>query len=263
MFLYKKIAIAVLAVLVGVPTVSMAGSITTSLIQGKTPSEAISILAEQIDLLTGRVASLEDKQTQLEADVSQNKSDTELEIERLKLENENLRLKTDEVLSGTAETRANEARKKQCSELAAQINAKEQVVRAPFEEQIEPLRAQVEPLENQMRELKISGTGIDVDIVADAETQILLNRLENGEDLGDFSQEERNKVREYQGRVTDAQIAAFNEIREQEKELQTQIDVLEKNINSIELEKEKALDALRAMVEFKTLQDKANALLCA
>lgn len=249
MFLYKKIAIAVLAILVGVPTVSMAGSLTTSLIQGKTPSEAVSILAEQIDTLTGRVASLEDKQMEVE-----------LEIEKLKLENENLRLKTDEVLTGTAQTRANEVRKAQCAELAAQIGEKEKVVRAPFE-------TQIEPLQNQLRELSTSIRASETDTdgfkslsyqkpQADTETQILLDRLENGEELGDLTPEERDQVRTYQTQVTSAQIAAFKQLRTQGDELQAQID-------SIILEMEDAVASLHSTADVKALKEQLNSLLCA
>lgn len=249
MFLYKKIAIAALAILVGVPTVSMAGSLTTSLIKGKTPSEAVSILAEQIDTLTGRVASLEDKQTEVE-----------LEIEKLKLENENLRLKADEALTGTAQTRANEARKAQCAELAAQIGAKEEVVRAPFE-------VQIEPLQNQLRELSMSIRASETDTdgfkslsyqkpQADAETQILLDRLENGEELGDLTPEERSRVHTYQTQVSDAQIAAFNQLEEQKEGLQAQID-------SVVLEMEEAVESLHSTEEVEALKEQLNNLLCA
>lgn len=141
MFPYKKLAVAAVVVLLGTPSVSMAGSFVVSLVQGKTPAEAVQVIAEQIDLLTGRVATLETKQ-----------SDTELEIERLKLENENLHLKTDEVLTGTVETRANEARKKQCSELAVQIRTKEDAVSAPFEARIKPIQDEIRALTTQLQE---------------------------------------------------------------------------------------------------------------
>jgi chromosome segregation ATPase len=235
MFTYKKLAVLGLSVLLGVPSVSMAGSFTLSLIQGKTPAEAVQIIAEQIDLLTGRVATLETKQ-----------SDTELEIERLKLENENLRLKTDEVLSDTAETRANEARRRQCSELAAQIGTKEDAIRSPFE-------VQIVPLEKQLRDLK-AGNGTTV--VADAETQALLNRLEKGEELGDFTQEERDKIRTYQSQQQNTLVSSLNEIKKQKEQL-------EEKINAIEVEMEKAIEALHSTVEVKALQTQLDNLLCA
>lgn len=166
MFPYKKLAVIAVVVLLGVPSVSMAGSFVVSLVHGKTPAEAVQIIAEQIDVLTGRVASLEDKQAQLEADVSQNKNDTELEIERLKLENENLRLKADEALTGTAKTRANEARSTQCSELSVQIQTKEDAVRAPFEAHIKPVQDEMRALAAKLKEQQSSSGGDDNDVEA-------------------------------------------------------------------------------------------------
>lgn len=84
MSLRKKLLIIILAVFLGLPSVSLAGSFVVSLIEGKTPAEAVQIIAEQVDSLLGRVDTLEVKQ-----------SETSLEIERLKLENENLRLKNE------------------------------------------------------------------------------------------------------------------------------------------------------------------------
>lgn len=80
----KKLSILILVIFLGIPSVSLAGSFAVSLIQGKTPAEAVQIIAEQVDSLLGRVDTLEVKQ-----------SETALEIERLKLENENLRLKNE------------------------------------------------------------------------------------------------------------------------------------------------------------------------
>lgn len=219
MFTYKKLTVLGLSVLLGVPAVSMAGSFTVSLIQGKTPAEAVQIIAEQIDVLTGRVASLEGKQAQFEADVAQNKSDTELEIERLKLENENLRLKADEALTGTADTRANEARRKQCSDLGTQIQAKEDAVRAPFE-------ARMKPIQDEIRTLALK-----------------LQAQQNGSSDTTYDDVQAN---------IDAA-----------KETRAQIDAKRGEIDAISIEMEKALDALHATPDFKTLQDKANALLCA
>jgi len=83
-----KIILIVLALIVGFPTVALGGSFTVSLIQGKTPAEAVQIIAEQMDSLFGRVESLETQQIQTNESIDA----TQLEIERLKLENENLRL---------------------------------------------------------------------------------------------------------------------------------------------------------------------------
>jgi ABC-type phosphate transport system auxiliary subunit len=79
----KILGIALIAIF-ALPTVALGGSFVTSLIQGKTPAEAITIIAEQVDTLFGRVAVLEQEQ-----------SETSEDIERLKLENENLRLKNE------------------------------------------------------------------------------------------------------------------------------------------------------------------------
>jgi len=224
MFTYKKLAVLGLGVLLGVPSVSMAGSFTVSLIQGKTPAEAVQIIAEQIDLLTGRVASLEDKQAQLEADVSQNKSDTEIEIERLNAENENLRLKADAALTGTAETRASEARRKQCSELGAQIQTKENAVRAPFEAQMKPIQDEIRALSVQLQQQNSSSV-------------------------------EAGNTEDYQ--------AQLNARIEAAKTTRAQIDAKRGEIDAISLKMEKSLDTLHATTDFKTLQDKANSLLCA
>lgn len=258
MFTYKKLAVLGLGVLLGVPSVSMAGSFTVSLIQGKTPAEAVQIIAEQIDLLTGRVATLESKQAELEADVSKNKSDTELEIERLNAENENLRLKADEALTGTAQTRANEARKAQCSELGAQLGAKEDAVRAPFEAKTAPLEEQLRQLKADMYTTNANGNKALAypKPQTDTETQALLNRLENGEEMGDLTQEERDKVYAYQ-------TLERNTIASWVKENEAQEDKLKEQINEIDLEMEKALDALHATAEVKALQTKLDNLLCA
>lgn len=91
MFIYKKLIVLALAIFLGVPSVSLGGSFVASLIQGKTPAEAVQIIAEQMDSLFGRVQTLEIKQVE----TAQNIEQTNLEIERLKLENENLRLKNE------------------------------------------------------------------------------------------------------------------------------------------------------------------------
>lgn len=91
MFTYKKLIVLILAIFLGVPSVSLGGSFVVSLIQGKTPVEAVQIIAEQMDSLFSRVQVLETKQIE----TAQNIEQTNLEIERLKLENENLRLKNE------------------------------------------------------------------------------------------------------------------------------------------------------------------------
>jgi outer membrane murein-binding lipoprotein Lpp len=63
----NKIAIYTAAVILGVPTLVAGGSFTTSLIAGKTPGEAVQIVAEQVDSLTGRVDNLENRVNELDA----------------------------------------------------------------------------------------------------------------------------------------------------------------------------------------------------
>lgn len=85
------------------PTIIFGSSFVSSLIQGKTPEEAIQIIAEQLDALFGRVEILETKQSETEGDITE----ARLEIERLRLENENLKLEAENI-------KANQ----ECNELA-------------------------------------------------------------------------------------------------------------------------------------------------
>jgi hypothetical protein len=242
MFTYKKIALLCLTILVGVPSVSTAASFTVSLVQGKTPTEAVQIIAEQINQLTGRVASLEDKQAQMEADISQNKSDTEYEIERLKLENENLQLKANEALTGTAETRANEARQKQCSDLGTQLQAKEDMVRAPFEARMKLIQDKIIALRAQRSEKFLE---LDVE-----EKSCLVNAdaVNINDGLAKIRARENCSVI-----MEKMEIAA---------EIEAQKKANEKERANIRSEMVNALNVLYTTTDFKTLQDKTNALLC-
>ncbi|MFH1036483.1 MAG: hypothetical protein V1756_00230 [Patescibacteria group bacterium] len=74
MKLYQKILIGILTGVIGLPTVTLGGSLTVSLIQGKTLDEAVQILAEQIDSLISRIEVVEVKQSDLEAQQSLLKS---------------------------------------------------------------------------------------------------------------------------------------------------------------------------------------------
>jgi len=228
MFPYKKLAVLAVALSLGVPSVSMAGSFAVSLVQGKTPSEAVQIISEHIDLLSGRVASLEYKQVQLESDVSKNKGNTEREIERLKLENENLRLKTDEALTGTARTRANEARSTQCAEGALQIGTKVEAVSSPFRAQMKPLHEEISVLQHQLLEKKRGPVS----------------------DASDSNDAETHKAR-------------LNALQEAIRAIEAQIKVKRDEVNVISVEMNKSLETLRSTAEFKTLQDRLVALLCA
>jgi cell division protein FtsB len=137
---YKILGIA-LAILIGVPAVTSASSFVVSLIQGKTPAEAVEILAGQIDTLLGRVEVLENAQIETEQDVadirtgqervsqtvsevkiqqvqdSEKIKQTELEIEKLRLENENLKLQAENI-----KTQAKDIKSKQaCESLAKKM----------------------------------------------------------------------------------------------------------------------------------------------
>ena len=59
---YQKILISVLIGFIAFPIIGLGSSIIVSLIQGKTPTEAVQILAEQIDSLVSRVETVETKQ---------------------------------------------------------------------------------------------------------------------------------------------------------------------------------------------------------
>lgn len=59
---YQKILIGVIIGLISFPTIGLGSSVIISLIQGKTPAEAIHILAEQIDSLVSRVETVETNQ---------------------------------------------------------------------------------------------------------------------------------------------------------------------------------------------------------
>lgn len=91
MFLYKKILLILITIIIATPSVSAAGSITTSLLQGKTLEEAVNILGEQFDALTGRVEKIETAQVNTQEDVTDLREKTESIQEQQKAENEALR----------------------------------------------------------------------------------------------------------------------------------------------------------------------------
>ncbi len=62
----KSLISGILIGAIAIPTLGMAGSFTSSLIAGKTPAEAVEILATRIDTLIGRVEIVETKQTKTE-----------------------------------------------------------------------------------------------------------------------------------------------------------------------------------------------------
>jgi len=82
-----KILVVILVILIGVPVVVLGGSFTNSLISGKTPKEAIEIIAEQLDFIIGKTVVIEEKQKVLEDSLN----DTDNTIEEIKKENEELK----------------------------------------------------------------------------------------------------------------------------------------------------------------------------
>lgn len=68
---FKSILTGILIGIVALPTVTLGGSFVFSLIAGKTPTEAVQILGEQIDSLIGRVEVIETKQAGQEQVVSE------------------------------------------------------------------------------------------------------------------------------------------------------------------------------------------------
>lgn len=82
-----KVLITILVVILGVPTVTLGGSVTLSLISGKTTVEALEILAGQIDAVAGRFSSIEEEQQQVKESVEQNIA----EVEAIKSENQALK----------------------------------------------------------------------------------------------------------------------------------------------------------------------------
>lgn len=116
MFLYKKLAVLAVVVLLGVPSVSMAGSFVVSLTEGKTPAEAVQVIAEQLDALFGRVQELETEQAKSAED-----------IETLQEENERLK----SALEGKADVVVPKDQTPECLALKAQIEAIEAQYEVP------------------------------------------------------------------------------------------------------------------------------------
>ncbi len=66
----KSLLIGILISLVAIPTISFGGSFAVSLIQGMTPTEAVQVLAEQIDSLMSRIEIIETNQTEQKQSIS-------------------------------------------------------------------------------------------------------------------------------------------------------------------------------------------------
>jgi len=135
MFPYTKLAIGALVVLLGVPSVALGGSFASSLIQGKTPAEAVEVIAEQVDVLFGRVQELETEQAKSAED-----------IELLKEENERLR----GAIDGKADVEIDRTKTPECLALQAKINAAESL----NETALEVLYKEMQELRKQLAEVK-------------------------------------------------------------------------------------------------------------
>jgi len=77
---WLKIIIVVVVMFFAVPAVTLGGSFVLSLIQGKTPAEAVEILAVQIDNLIGRMDILEERQSKQEIEEACRFADTALSV---------------------------------------------------------------------------------------------------------------------------------------------------------------------------------------
>lgn len=96
------------AILLSVPTVAGASSIVSSLVQGKSPVEAVQILADQIESLTKRVTKLEERQTKTEELTEEQKLKQEeiaLSLEESTAELLRLRDQLDETVTGSKQDR--------------------------------------------------------------------------------------------------------------------------------------------------------------
>jgi len=85
MKLYKKIILGIGIVVIATPTLAMSGSLMGSLIEGKTPAEAVQILADQIDLVLPRIETIEVKQAQQDEVLNKTQEAVELENEKVNL----------------------------------------------------------------------------------------------------------------------------------------------------------------------------------
>lgn len=209
MLTYKKLTVIVAVVLLGTPSISMASSFVVSLVQGKSPAEAVQIIAEQIDLLTGRVTSLEDNQAQLKAEVSQNKSDSELEIEQLKSENEELRNQLNQkadVVIPPDETPECLALKDQIRTLEAERDAQTE----PLEKQQQELRVKLKPLElEKFQVISTNPPGVQY----------------SSPNLNEHQRQDEEIA--WHNKVLSEQQKALERVENQIEELETQIDILE------------------------------------
>ena len=80
----KRILTVIVVGVFALPTVALGGSFVSSLIAGKTPAEAVTVLAEQIDSLFGRVEAVEEAQEAITERVDAAQASTTAEAEALK-----------------------------------------------------------------------------------------------------------------------------------------------------------------------------------
>ena len=136
MYTIKIIGIT-LVTLLAIPTVAIGGSVTVSLIQGKSPSEAVQILAVQMDSLIGKTAEIEEKQIELE----RNLNDTTLIVDEVKEENEDLRTQLLEEKVRNDLQEEQREKDKYCEELA-QVTSQFLPSKTPIDEAYESLLKQ-------------------------------------------------------------------------------------------------------------------------
>ena len=130
----------VLGGLVAIPTIALGSSFTVSLIQGKTPSEAVQVIAEQLDALTGRVDTLEAQQAQ-----------TQAEVDALKSQNTDLKAQVDvNAAAGSAVQAADDA----CTNVQAQIASIETSEKSEKKPVADKYSADSAPLIAQLTEAK-------------------------------------------------------------------------------------------------------------
>lgn len=130
-----KIASYVAIAIVGVPTVAFGGTFATSLVGGKTPSEAVTAVADQLGMLTGRVDQLESAQ-----------ESTQTEIDSLKQENADLKAKQDTDVTAGAAVTASVPDCTATQAAVASLQQQEDAERAPISAQIAALNKQKDDL---------------------------------------------------------------------------------------------------------------------
>jgi len=76
---FKIVLIIIAIAIFALPTIALGGSFTLSLIEGKTPKEAVQIIAGQIDDILSRIQIIETRQTEQERITACNFSDEALQ----------------------------------------------------------------------------------------------------------------------------------------------------------------------------------------